>query len=729
MIKIAFAGNPNVGKSALINAIAGSKLKVGNWPGVTVEKKEATFFYEGEEINLVDLPGVYSLSPYTIEEKVTRDYILDENPDVVINVLDATNIERNLYLTELLKELGKPMVIALNFFDEFEKLEYRLDMKNFKEMVGLEVVTTSALKEDGLTELMTKAMELAKKREKKIEYSLDFEQFVNNDVSKVKEQIEKDSKYDEILKKYSLNFVAVKILERDSYFIKRIEEDYGVGLGNEFSNLVKEIENRFDEDVETVFAEKRYGVVRGIVAQTLSTSLKSRLDFTDKIDRILLNKILGLPLFFGTMALLMNIVFNGSAPLIDWVDGFINGFIGKYVGILIEGTPDWLNSLVIDGIIGGVGGIVVFVPLMLFLYFFLAILEESGYMSRVAFLMDKIMRSVGLNGKAFVPMIIGFGCSVPAIYATRTLEDEKSRKLTAVMAPFMSCGARLPVYGLFAAAFFGSKAGFVIMTLYMLGIVVAIFTGMFLKRFKGFQADEKALIIELPPYRIPSYKMIMNSTLERTSEYMKKASTTILAVLVMLWALTYFPNGGDTSKSYMATIGKTMAPILKPTGFADRWETVAAIPPSIAAKEIVVGFMAQVLETPGTEEGRDEETTFFEDLTEQGLSLGVALKDSLIGIVNFDILQFFAAPGEEELEEESRGIVAATAELWPNDPLGPLKAYSFMAFILLVIPCVVTLSAIRQEFGTKFMTFVIGVMLVVPYIVSTLIYQIGKLFI
>ncbi|MGL4944912.1 MAG: FeoB small GTPase domain-containing protein, partial [Fusobacteriaceae bacterium] len=384
MIKIAFAGNPNVGKSALINAIAGSKLKVGNWPGVTVEKKEATFFYEGEEINLVDLPGVYSLSPYTIEEKVTRDYILDENPDVVINVLDATNIERNLYLTELLKELGKPMVIALNFFDEFEKLEYRLDMKNFKEMVGLEVVTTSALKEDGLTELMTKAMELAKKREKKIEYSLDFEQFVNNDVSKVKEQIEKDSKYDEILKKYSLNFVAVKILERDSYFIKRIEEDYGVGLGNEFSNLVKEIENRFDEDVETVFAEKRYGVVRGIVAQTLSTSLKSRLDFTDKIDRILLNKILGLPLFFGTMALLMNIVFNGSAPLIDWVDGFINGFIGKYVGILIEGTPDWLNSLVIDGIIGGVGGIVVFVPLMLFLYFFLAILEESGYMSRVA---------------------------------------------------------------------------------------------------------------------------------------------------------------------------------------------------------------------------------------------------------------------------------------------------------------------------------------------------------
>ncbi|MGL5963976.1 MAG: ferrous iron transport protein B, partial [Fusobacteriaceae bacterium] len=396
MIKIAFAGNPNVGKSALINAIAGSKLKVGNWPGVTVEKKEATFFYEGEEINLVDLPGVYSLSPYTIEEKVTRDYILDENPDVVINVLDATNLERNLYLTELLKELGKPMVLALNFFDEFEKLEYKLDIKKFSELVGLDIVMTSALKEDGLPELMVKVMELAKKDKRKIEYELEFEKFVNDDVSKVKKQIKQDSKYSEMLKKYSLNFVAVKILERDSYFIKRIKKDYNITLENEFSNFVKEIEERFDEDVETVFAEKRYGVVRGIVAQTLSVSLKSRLDFTDKIDKILLNKVLGLPLFFGIMAMLMNVVFNGSAPLIDWVDGFINTFVAKYVGILIEGTPEWINSLIIDGIIGGVGGIVVFVPLMLFLYFFLAILEESGYMSRVAFLMDKIMRSVGL---------------------------------------------------------------------------------------------------------------------------------------------------------------------------------------------------------------------------------------------------------------------------------------------------------------------------------------------
>lgn len=726
MIKIAFAGNPNVGKSALINAIAGSKLKVGNWPGVTVEKKEAQFSYNGETINLVDLPGVYSLSPYSIEEKVTRDYILNERPDVIINVIDSTNIERNLYLTMLLKELGKPMILALNFFDEFEKLEYRLDIKKFSEMVGTEVITTSAIKDNGLKELLEKALIIAKERKKDVEYTLDFEQYVNQDLDCVKINIKNDTKYLPILEKYSLNFTAVKILERDAYFFEKIKEEFNLDLSNEFKEIVQAIEERFDEDVETVFAEKRYGVVRGIVMQTFSNSLKSRLDFTDKVDKLLLNKVLGLPLFFLIMGGLMTIVFNGSAPLIDWIDQFINDFIAKYVGTLIEGVPDWLTSLVQDGIIGGLGGIIVFVPLMFFLYFFLAILEESGYMSRVAFLMDKVMRSLGLNGKAFVPMIIGFGCSVPAIYATRTLEDEKSRKLTAVMAPFMSCGARLPVYGLFTAAFFGAKAGMIIMSLYLLGIVVAIIVGTILKRFDGFKADEKALIIELPPYRIPSYKVVINSTLDRTAEYVKKASTTILGVLMLLWALTYFPNQGDASKSYVASIGKTIAPLLKPTGFADRWETVAAIPPSIAAKEVVVGFMAQVLASEqGIEEAQEEEVFDFKaDLIGQVSSLAVAIKDSALGIIQFDIAGMFTPPAEDEVLQEKKGVLT----LWPDDKLAPLKAYSFMAFILLVIPCCVTLAALKHEFGKKFMFFVIGVMLVAPMIVSTLIFQIGKLF-
>lgn len=727
MIKIAFAGNPNVGKSALINALAGSKLKVGNWPGVTVEKKEAYFTYKGQEITMVDLPGVYSLSPFSLEEKITRDFILTENPDVVINVVESTNIERNLYLTLLLQELGKPMVMALNFYDEFEKLNYTLDLKRLSSLMEMDVIKTSAIKKTGLAELLDKAISIAEKKENKKQYKISFDSFIDKQYETMKKELQEDKIFKEILNKYSLDFVTIKLLEKDSDFLEKMKKDYSLNCENYFDSYIKEIEERYDEDIDTILAEKRYGKIKGIIAETLKTSLKSRLDFTEKVDKILLNRILGLPIFLMIIAGLMTIVFNGSAPFIDWIDGFVGGFIGKYAGILMEGTPDWLNSLVVDGIIGGVGGVMTFVPLMFFLYFFLSILEESGYMTRVAFLMDKIMRKLGLNGKAFVPMVLGFGCTVPAIYATRTLEDEKSRKLTAALAPFMSCGARLPVYGLFTAAFFGAKAGFVVMSLYLFGIVAAIILGVILKRFEYFKVDNKALLIELPPYRIPSFKVIMKSTLTRTGGYLKKATSIILGILILLWGLTYFPNNGDAEKSYMAGIGRVIAPVLKPTGFADRWETVAAIVPSIAAKEVVVGFMAQVLELP-EDEGAEEETTFAEDLKEQISGLGSAVKDSAAGIISFDVNSLFAAPDAEEIEEEGRGVVEATASLWKGDPLAPLRAYSFMVFILLVVPCAVTLGAIKQEFGKEYLFKLIGIMLVVPYIASTLIFQVGRLF-
>lgn len=727
MIKIAFAGNPNVGKSALINALAGSKLKVGNWPGVTVEKKEAYFTYKGQEITMVDLPGVYSLSPFSLEEKITRDFILTENPDVVINVIESTNIERNLYLTLLLQELGKPMVMALNFYDEFEKLNYTLDLKRLSSLMEMDVIKTSAIKKTGLTELLDKAISIAEKKENKKQYKISFDSFIDKQYEAMKKELQEDKSFKDILSKYSLDFVTIKLLEKDSDFLEKMQKDYSLNCENYLDSYIKEIEERYDEDIDTILAEKRYGKIKGIIAETLKTSLKSRLDFTEKVDKILLNRVLGLPIFLLIIAGLMTIVFNGSAPFIDWIDGFVGGFVGKYAGILMEGTPDWLNSLVVDGIIGGVGGVMTFVPLMFFLYFFLSILEESGYMTRVAFLMDKIMRKLGLNGKAFVPMVLGFGCTVPAIYATRTLEDEKSRKLTAALAPFMSCGARLPVYGLFTAAFFGAKAGFVVMSLYLFGIVAAIILGVILKRFEYFKVDNKALLIELPPYRIPSFKVIMKSTLTRTGGYLKKATSIILGILILLWGLTYFPNNGDAEKSYMAGIGRVIAPVLKPTGFADRWETVAAIVPSIAAKEVVVGFMAQVLELP-EDEGAEEETTFAEDLKEQISGLGSAVKDSAAGIISFDVNSLFAAPDAEEIEEEGRGVVEATASLWKGDPLAPLRAYSFMVFILLVVPCAVTLGAIKQEFGKEYLFKLIGIMLIVPYIASTLIFQVGRLF-
>ena len=730
MIKIAFAGNPNVGKSALINAIAGSKLKVGNWPGVTVEKKEAVFIHKGEEIKLVDLPGVYSLSPYSLEEKITRDFILEENPDVVVNVIDSTNLERNLYLTFLLKELEKPMIMALNFYDEFAKLKYKLNMKEFQDMIEIPAIPVSALKETGIEELLDSIITMSKNKEKGKKYSLPFDKNILSIIHEVEYKILTNEKLLPATKEYSKEFLAIKFLERDAHIIEKIKDKYGIDTTGMFDEDIEKLENKYDNDSETILAEGRYGTVNGILARTFTTSIKSRLDFTDKVDKILLNRVLGLPLFFLIMAGVMAFVFNGSAPFIDWVDGFFGDFVGKYVGMLVEGTPDWLSSLIIDGIVGGVGGVLTFVPVMVFLYFFLAILEESGYMARVAFLMDKIMRKLGLNGKSFVPMVVGFGCTVPAIYATRTLEDESSRKLTAAMSPFMSCGARLPVYGLFTAAFFGAKAGLVVVSIYIFGIIVAILVGLGLKNLKGFKSENKALLIELPPYRIPSLKVILNSTWLRVFDYIKRAGTVILGIMMILWALTYFPNNGDSNSSYIAKFGHAFAPIMKPTGFGDRWETVAAIPPSIAAKEVVVGFLAQALPLAEEAEAEEEvvETTFGEDLMEQVKGFGEAVKDSVVGMLSLDVEGLFTTPDAEEIEEEGRGIVQATANLWPNDDLAPLRAYSFMVFILLVVPCVATLGAIKHEFGWRYLGFVVSIMLVVPYIASTLVFQIGKLF-
>jgi ferrous iron transport protein B len=730
MLKIAFAGNPNVGKTALINAIAGSKLKVGNWPGVTVEKKEAEFIHEGTTIKLVDLPGVYSLSPYTMEEIITRDYILTEKPDVIINVVDSTNLERNLYLTTLLKELGKPMVLALNLYDEFKKLDYKLDMKKFTNLIGMEAIPTSAKTKDGLKELLNKAIEVANshKEQNHIKYELRFNHIIEDEIKKVREKVERIDNSEKLLQNFSMDYITIKLLEEDKHFLEKIEK-----FGIDGSTLVREnietLERHFDEDVETIFAEGRYGAIKGILAKVFTTSLKGRLDFTDKVDKILLSRIFGPISFVFIMLLIFTFTFNGSGPYIDWVDGFIGGYLGKYIGIAVEGTPDWLQSFVIDGLIGGLGGVLVFVPLMIFLYFFLAILEESGYMSRVAFLMDKVMRGIGLNGKAFLPMILGFGCSVPGIYATRTLEDEKSRRLTALITPLMSCGARLPVYALFTAAFFGKKAGVVIASLYILGIVVAIALGKAFSNHPYFKAEEKALLIELPPYRIPTAKMVLSSTFRKTWSYVKKAGTIILGMLVLLWALMYFPNNGDVQSSFIGKFGKAVQPIFRPAGFGDRWEPVAAIPPSLVAKEVVVGFMGQVLDTAGGEE-EEEVTTFGEDTAAQLVGFKDATVDAVGAMVSFDVLGLFTAPSEDEVKEQGgSGVIDALRSLWADDSEGQLKAYAYLVFVLLVIPCVVTLGAYVQEFGWNMLGLVLVVYTLIPYFASILVYQIGRLFI
>lgn len=727
MLKIAFAGNPNVGKTALINELAGAKLKVGNWPGVTVEKKEAFFTYEGEEIQLIDLPGVYSLSPYSSEEIITRDYIINEKPDLIINVVDATNLERNLYLTALLKELGKPMIIALNLYDEFKKLDYKLNKKEFEEFLGLQVIETSARSGEGLKELLKEAISRAK-NQKDVNYNLHFNSIIDENLKKLKKSIYNNEIFTEVLKKYDLNYLAVKLLEDDVHLIENLKNEFNIE-DLSFTKVIKtEIEKEADNDILTIFAEARYGNIKGILKKVLTTSIKNRLDISDKIDRVLLNRFFGPIAFALIMITVFTFTFNGSAPFIDWVDGFIANFLGKYAGQFVEGTPAWLQSFVVDGIIAGLGGILVFVPLMMFLYFFLAILEESGYMSRVAFLMDKLMHSIGLNGKAFLPMLIGFGCSVPGIYATRTLEDEKSRRLTALITPLMSCGARLPVYALFTAAFFGAKAGIVIASLYILGIIVAISLGKIFSKHPYFKTNGKALLIELPPYRLPTLKMVFVYTFRKTGEYVKKAGTIILGILIVLWALMYFPNAGDVQNSFIGKFGRAVQPIFKPAGFGERWEPVAAIPPSLVAKEVVVGFMGQILQT-SSEEKETTETTFSEDIKTEIIGLKDATIDSVKSMFSFDIAKLFSPPSDEEVEEDGgSGVITAIQNLWTG-PDAQLKAYSYLAFVLLVIPCVVTLGAFVQEFGFKMLGMVLVIYSLMPYIISVLIYQIGRLFI
>ncbi len=732
MINVAFVGNPNVGKTALINKISNTSLKVGNWPGVTIEKKEIFFKVGNEDIKLIDLPGIYNLSTETAEERVARDFLLKENVDVIINVVDSTSLERNLYLTAMLKELGKPVVMALNFSDEFEKLGFQLNLEVFQKQLNIPVIFTSGRTGAGIKELMENVVNISKqyRGQTHIPYRLTFEDILEESILSVKEKLEKDSKYAPILKKYSPDWVAIKALEEDTNALAMLKSEFGENLMNLASEERKNIEKRHNMNPADVFSNARYGAMRGIANANLKRGKGNKFALTDKIDKILLNKFLGGISFLAIIYIMFVIVFDGSAPFIDWVDGFFGDFVIKYVGKAIEGVPEWLSSFILDGIIAGVGSVLTFVPLMFFIYFFMAILEESGYMARVAFILNKLMTRVGLSGKAFIPMLIGFGCTVPAIYSTRTLEDEKTRRLTGVISTFMSCGARLPVYSLLAAAFFSKNAAAVVVSIYIIGVFMALLMAFILKRFDYFKGDNTELLIELPPYRLPSAKSVWNYMKIKTLSYVKKATTVILGILLVIWFLSYFPNNGDVETSYLGSSAKVVQPVFEPTGFGNRWEPVASILPSIIAKETVVGFLGQVL-IIGEEDAAAEEFDFLGDLKSQVVGLKDAAIDSLKSLGN--IVKFkvdtLAMTDEETLDEDAGGnIIPVIREMW-SDSLGPVRAYSFMLYVLFVVPCAVAMGALKQEFGWKLLAFQFTTLLILPYVVSVIFFNVAKLFV
>lgn len=716
-ITIAVAGNPNSGKSTLINAIAGTRLQVGNWPGVTVEKKEAQFEYDGTKIKLVDLPGTYSLSPYTQEEVVARDYLVRERPDVIINVVDATNLERNLYLTVQLMELGIPIVLALNIYDEAEKKGYKIDVNAMEQMLGAAIIPTVATRKIGLKELITAAIACAERpsshQPKQLHYGSDIE----SAAERVRDILQQ--KYPHLTLKYPNRWLAFKFMEADSHVLQETEV-----LSNSFlAEALVHLKEAHGEDIESLMADERYARASGLTHEVMKKPDIRKVELTEKIDKIVLNRFLGIPIFLAAMWLVFKLTFDMSSPFADWLDSMTSGPFKRWIAAVIGfiNAPAWVASLVTEGIIAGVGSVLVFVPVIFAMMFFITFLEGSGYMARAAFVMDRAMHAIGLHGKSFIPMLLGFGCNVPAIYATRTLENPRDKALTALLIPLMSCGARLPVYVVFIGAFFASSAGTVLWSLYVLGIVLAVVMGIAFKRtlFKG---ESPMFIMELPPYRMPSFRSLMIHTWEKGKHFLIKAGTYILAVSVLVWFLLNLPWGVEHKKdSYLGKAGQVIAPVFEPLGFGN-WEASSSLISGLIAKEIVVGTMGEIYAPNGAEEGNGPAPTLTEDLKEIGTSFGSAVTDSFDNVFSaFGVSSMSAEESAEETEER------ASLRSALKNQFTPLSAYAFIAYVLLYMPCVVVAIAMRHEFGTwKWFGIAFAYQMVLAWVVAFAIYQGGK---
>lgn len=682
-LNVAFIGNPNCGKTTLFNAYTGAKLKVANWPGVTVEKKEGAFKFHNNQFRLVDLPGIYSLTSYTMEEKLSRQYILEDEVDVIVDVADASSLERNLYLALQLIELGKPVVLALNMMDIVEERGMEIDLHRLPEMLGIPVIPVSARKKTGLDVLMhTVSHHTDKTIEGNLEHHHHDEKFKN---SKHKHNHHKEYVVvynDEIEDK--IDIITEKLLEKYKdiinprwHAIKILEMDEEI-LSKYPLNLKGIVDRSYEEDI----INEKYDFIEEVINECLMNK-DAKSEKTDKVDSILTHRIFGLPIFLGIMALVFFLTFTIGDSLkgvfevgLDW---FSNSVLS---GLQAIGVNEVITSLVVDGIIAGVGGILTFLPNIFILFLALAILEDSGYMSRVAYVMDGIMGKIGLSGRAFIPMLLGFGCTVPAVMASRALEDPKDRLKTILVTPFMSCSARLPIYVLFSEMFFEDKAMIVAYSMYIIGLAVAILVALVMNLIDKKKASEptNTLLIELPEYKSPNGRTIFIYVWEKVKDYLSKSGTTIFVASIVIWVILNFgPNGmvSDMSQSFGAYIGKVAAPILKPTGLG-YWQVVVALIAGIAAKEIVVSSM--------------------------GILYGIANISSTAGMTTM------------------AGLLGASG-------FGALSAYALMVFCLLYVPCTATIATIKKETNSwKWTWFAVGFQLVVAWIVSTLIYQIGSLF-
>ncbi|MBD5480810.1 MAG: ferrous iron transport protein B [Lachnospiraceae bacterium] len=661
-IRVACVGNPNCGKTTLFNALTGSRLKVANWPGVTVEKIEGQTSYEGYEIALLDTPGIYSLTCYTIEEKVTRQCVMDDDIDVIINIVDASSLERNLYLTLQLLELGKPVVLALNMMDIVKERGMEIDLHRLPEMLGdIPVVPVSAAKRTGL-DILLHAVLHHYEEEKGAEYTLQYPEEIENKIAKLEVMMQAHYPTHS-----SVRWHAIKLLEDD----EEVKSEHPIQVGN----IV-------DKSYEKEIISCKYAYIESVVKEVLFHKSRKAAT-TDKVDRLLTHEWLGLPIFLCIMGLVFFLTFTIGDALKGVFEMALELFSERAGAFLLRiGTADWLISLIVDGIITGVGGILTFLPNICILFFALAILEDSGYMSRVAYVMDSIMGRVGLSGKAFLPMILGFGCTVPAIMATRALETEQDRKKTMIITPFMSCSARLPIYVIFSEMFFPDCAGLVAFSFYVIGMVVAIITALVLNRIQKGQ-ENNSLLIELPEYKRPNGRTVGIYVWNKLKDYLTKAGTTIFLASIAIWFLLNFGVTGmveDTADSFGAVIGRLLVPVLAPAGLG-MWQIAVALISGISAKEVVVSSFSV-----------------------------------LFGVSNTN---------------SAAGMAAIVANVQAVNPaFGPLNAYCLMLFCLLYIPCIAAVATIKKESGSwKFTARLMAFQVLTAWLFATLVFQIGSLFI
>ena len=682
-IKIALAGNPNCGKTTMFNALTGANQYVGNWPGVTVEKKEGKLksSKSGEEIIITDLPGVYSLSPYTLEEVVSRDYLVHEKPQAIINLVDATNIERNLYLTTQILEIGIPVVIALNMADLLAKSGDKIDVKKLSEIFGCEVVETSALKGTGLKEVVEKAIEAAKKNEGKNPAGI-FSGSVENAIEKVEEAVGDAVDADQ------KRWFAIKLLEKDSKVIEQLHLPASAmaAVNTEVTRLEKEM----DDDTESIITDERYTYIGSVIDRAVKKSGK-KLSTSDKIDKIVTNRILGIPIFAAVMWFVYYICVSTLGTMgTDWANDTFGGGIQEWAGAALAaaGASDFIQSLVVDGILGGLFAVFGFLPQMALLFLMLSILEDCGYMVRIAFVMDRVFRHFGLSGKSFIPLLIASGCGIPGIMASKTIENDNDRRLTIMTATFIPCGAKLPVIALLGGIMVGwtsgdySDAGNTAFLMYALGIACVLVAAIMLKKTKPFSGEAAPFVMELPAYHIPSAKTVLMHTWERLWGFIKKAGTILFLACVIMWILSTFgfENGSfgmveDTENCLMAILGSALAWIFAPLGWG-KWQCVAAAISGFSAKEGIVSTM------------------------------GVLANVS------------------EDLSEETDVVAAAIRDWFPT----MAAAFSFLVFNLLNSPCLAAISTMAQQMQSrKWFWFAIIFQNVFAYCVALMFYQFGLL--